>query len=110
MTIDEKLATLRALYPADIERIEADGARVSDLLKRQEYANLEMTQELVALCRRDIVFARMRLSSNRTLSPEAREELWHIIEAREWFLRMVVKDYEGELRQIERELETELSR
>jgi hypothetical protein len=108
--VHEKLAALKALYPADAERIEQDGARVSDLLKRQEYANLEATQELMALCRRDIVFARMRLSSDRTLSPEVRDALWHTIESREWFLKMVGRNFEAELEAIQRDLEAELQR
>lgn len=110
MTQFEKLAKLRELYPEDVARIEADEKRVSDLLKQQEYAALPVTQELLALCRKNILTARKMLATNRKLNDEARAECWHIIEAREWFLKMVAKDYSGELEQIDYELEAELTR
>jgi hypothetical protein len=39
----------------------------------------------------------------------ARAELWHIIDARMWFVKQVVKDFAGEVRQMEADLERELS-
>ena len=50
------------------------------------------------------------LATNRTLTPEARAEAWHVIDARLWFVKMVAKDYTSELEQMDRELEAELSR
>jgi hypothetical protein len=41
------------------------------------------------------------MATNRNLSEEARRELWNIVDARSWFLEMVVKDYAGELANIE---------
>jgi hypothetical protein len=105
----ETIAKLKARYPDDIEQIEADQARVSALLKSQEYYLLPQTQELVALCRSHIAAAQKRLATERTLTPEERDALWHIIDAREWFLSMVVKDYDEELDQITRDLAAELS-
>ena len=80
-----------------------------ELLKAQEYYELPTTKALIALCRKDIVDARIKLATNRTLNDEQRADLWHIIDAREWFVRMVAKNYTGELEQIDRELERELS-
>jgi hypothetical protein len=106
----EKLAKLKELYPEDVARIEVDEQRVSDLLRQQDYSAQPVTQELLVLCRKDILAARTMLATNRTLSPEARAEAWHIIDARVWFVKMVAKDYAGELAQLDRELEAELSR
>jgi hypothetical protein len=105
-----KLAQLKKLYPDDIARIEADEQRVSDLLKRQDFSSQPVTQELLALCRKDILAARRMLATNRMLPAEARAEAWHIIDARLWFVQIVAKDYAGELAQMDRELEAELSR
>src|SRR6266851_5365656 len=105
----EHIAKLKERYPDDIAEIEADQARVSDLLKKQEYYLLPQTQELVALCRSHIAAARNRLATERKLTPEERDALWHIIDAREWFLSMVVKDYESELAQVSRDLEAQLT-
>lgn len=105
-----KLARLKALYPEDIERIEQDEQRVSDLLRRQDFSTQPVTQELLALCRKDILTARQMLATNRVLTPEARAEAWHIIDARLWFIKMVAKDYSGELEQLDRELDAELTR
>jgi hypothetical protein len=46
----------------------------------------------------------------QSLSDEARAEAWRIIDARLWFVHIVAKDYAGELAQMDRELESELSR
>ena len=105
-----KLAALKKLYPEDVERIEADEQRISDLLRRQDYSSQPVTQELLALCRKDILAARRMLATNRMLAPEARAEAWHIIDARLWFVQVVAKDYAGELAQMDQELEAELSR
>jgi hypothetical protein len=105
-----KLARLKALYPDDVARIEADEQRVSDLLRRQDFSAQPVTQELLALCRKDILTARQMLATNRMLAPEARAEAWHIIDARLWFVKMVAKDYKGELEQFDRELESELTK
>lgn len=105
-----KLAELKKLYPDDIARIEADEQRVSDLLRRQDFSAQPVTQELLTLCRKDILAARRMLATNRMLPPEARAEAWHIIDARLWFVQIVAKDYAGELAQMDRELESELSR
>lgn len=110
MTIYDKFAKLRELYPDDIERIEVEEKRVSELLKGQEYAQLPETQALISLCRKDIIAARIKLASNRTLTEEQRSELWQLVDGRDWFLKTVAKDYRSELEQIDRELEVELSR
>lgn len=103
-------ARLRALYPEELDRIKADEDRVQKLLRLKEYASLPETAELISLCRKDIVTARMRLATTYDLDEAARAELWLIIRARQWFLGMVARDYDSELTAIERELRGELER
>src|ERR1700761_1223753 len=95
--ITDKLTRLRELFPDGIEKIEAEERRIRDLLKRQEYYTLPATQELLSSCRKAILEARMKLATERTLEEQARAELWHIIDAREWVLKMVARDYKQEL-------------
>ena len=80
------------------------------LLARKEYAEHEQTQQLLALCRWQIVDARTALATKRSLSNDQRREQWGIIDARIWFVEMVAKDYDAELVRIERDLEAELAR
>ena len=110
MNIDEKFAKLREVHPQDIERIQADEKRVAELLKDQEYFEDPRTKELIALCRKDIIDARIKLATARSLNQEQRDELWQLVDSREWFVKMVAKDYRSELEQIDRELEAELTR
>lgn len=105
-----RFATLRATYPEDVERIEQDERALRELLERKEYAQLLETKKLIALCRTGIVTARVKLATDRALTTEQRAELWAIIDAREWFLKMVTGDFDGEIAAIEHELEAELSR
>ena len=81
-----------------------------ELLKEQEYYELPTTKRLIALCRKDVVEARLELATHRALTDEQRRELWLLIDRREWFLKMVAKDYTAELEQVDREIEAELSR
>jgi hypothetical protein len=106
--IFEKYAALRARYPDDesITRVEADESASAT---SKEYAQLEATQELLALCCKDILTARIKLATDRELSQSAREELWAIVDARLWFVELVSKDYDGELEQVEHALEAALS-
>ena len=83
---------------------------MSELLKEQEYFELPTTKKLMGRCRSDVVAARIRLATDRSLNDEHRGALWTLIDSREWFLKMVAKDYAGELERIDRELEIELSR
>lgn len=106
--INETFAKLRQIYPDDVEQIEAEQERVSKLLKLQEYAEQETTKELIRLCRADIIFSRMTIATDRTLDDKARAELWAIVDARQWFLQMVVKDFAGELASIQAQLEADL--
>jgi len=93
-----------------MDRIGAGEKRVTKLLGDQEYYELPTTRRLISLCRRDVVAARLKLCANRTLSDAQRSELWLLVDGREWFIRMVAKDYQAELEQIDRELESELQR
>jgi hypothetical protein len=77
------------------------------LLKEQEYVELPTTKKLMRHCRSDVVAARIKLATDRSLTDERRVALWTMIDSREWFLRMVAKDYAAELERIDRELEIE---
>ena len=83
---------------------------MSELLKEQKYIELPTTKRLMGRCRRDVVAARIKLATDRSLTDECRVALWRLIDRQEWFLRMVAKDYAAELERIDRELEIELSR
>ena len=84
--------------------------RVSELLNEQEYIELPTTKKLMGRCRSDVVAARIKLATDRSLSDERRVALWTLIDSREWFLKMVAKDYSAELERIDRELEIEFGR
>jgi hypothetical protein len=81
---------------------------MTELLKQQEYHELPETQRLIALCRQDIVAARIKLASARELTKDQRDTLWRLVESREWFVKMVGKDFKAELERVDRELEIEL--
>ena len=106
MRIHEKYQKLRALCPNGTNEEQ----RVSELLKEQEYFELPTTKKLIGRCRRDVVAARIRLATDRSLTDERRVALWTLIDSREWFLKMVAKNYAVELERIDRELEIEFSR
>jgi hypothetical protein len=83
---------------------------VSELLNEQEYIELPTTKKLIGRSRREVVDARIRLATDRSLSDERRVALWTLIDNREWFLKMLAKDYSAELERIDRELEMEFGR
>ena len=65
--------------------------------------------DLVALWRRDIAKARIKLVSEK-LSPKQEADLWHAIECRERYIKRLSPHFEAELEQIDREIEAELRR
>ena len=101
---------MREVGAEDVGPIIAEEMHVTELLKEQEYYELPTTKRLIAVCRKDIAAARLKLGTNRALSDAQRSELWHLVDSHEWFIRMVAKDYAAELEMIDRELEAELSR
>ena len=104
----EKYAKLRELYPDDIEKIEQEEAQYTVLLKEQEFYNLDITKSLLAECRRDVTFARMKLATDRKLDEQARAELWHIVDSRMWFIERASRNFDAELAQIESEVESQI--
>ena len=72
-------------------------------------ASFPGSQFLVALWRRDIVKARIRLVSEN-LSVQRQDSIWYGIDCREWFIKMVADDFHSELETIDRMIETELRR
>jgi len=83
---------------------------VAELLKEDQYFELPVTTRLIARSRKDVVLARVKLATDRTLTDAERTALWTLIDRSEWFVRMVAKDYAGELERIDRDLEAEFSR
>jgi hypothetical protein len=78
--------------------------------RAEQYNNMDATQHLLSACRTSIVTTRIQLACDHGLSAAQCSELWQIIDAQENLIRMVAKDYEGELEKIDRQLEAELSR
>lgn len=67
------------------------------------------SQFLVALWRRDIVKARIRLVSEQ-LPAQRQDALWSGIDCREWFIKMLSDDFHAEMETIDRMIEAELRR
>lgn len=103
------VGNLRSLCFQDVACIRIGENPVTELLGDHEYYELPTTRRLISLCRKDIVTTRLKLCANRALSDTQRSELWRLVDSREWFIRMVAKDYQEELEQIDRELESELT-
>jgi hypothetical protein len=72
-------------------------------------ASFPGSQFLVALWRRDIVKARIRLVSE-DLPVQRQDSIWYGIDCREWFIKMVADDFHAELETIDRMIEAELRR
>ena len=106
--IGRETCRLEAAYCGDAAQIEAGEKPVSDLLRLGEYLPRDAVNEMTALCRREIVMARIKLASDDRLSAARQRELWSIVDCQEWFLKFVADDFHAELEQIDRELEQEL--
>lgn len=78
------------------------------LQNKQRYNELETTKGLLALCRSDVVAARLMLAITNPVTVEQQAELWELIDASELFIRMVAEDYGWQMEQIDREIEKEL--
>jgi hypothetical protein len=63
--------------------------------------------DLVAAWRRDIVDTRIRLASGGLSRTEERS-LWHIVDARERFIRVIAPDFHAEMEKVDREIEDAL--
>jgi hypothetical protein len=108
--IFENLQKARELYPDDIAKIDAEEKRITTLLAQKEFYSLETTKALIILCRNDILMARKKLATDRSLigDEEAQRDLWAIIDARQWFLERVVQNYDAELDAIDKQLQADL--
>jgi hypothetical protein len=80
-----------------------DGAKQMD-----KYFELEETKRLLALCRNEVIKARISLAIEPGVAPQHRSRLWKLIDSREWFIRMLAEDFNDQLEQIDRALETDL--
>ena len=65
--------------------------------------------QLVALWRRDIVKARIRLASE-DLTSARQDAIWSGIDCREWFIKIMAEDFHAELETIDHMIEAELRR
>jgi hypothetical protein len=65
--------------------------------------------QLVDRWRRDIVKARIRLVSE-DLTLTRQDALWSGIDCREWFIKILAKDFQAEMETIDRMIEAELRR
>ena len=65
--------------------------------------------QLVALWRRDIVKARIRLVSE-DLTSTRQDAIWSGIDCREWFIKIMAEDFHAELETSDRMIEAELRR
>ena len=112
--IFQTLAKLREKYTDadDLIRIDADYKRVRELLEQKGLAENPAMQQLISLCRRDVLNAKHKLATDKSLidNPGAHRELWFVIEARGWLLSMLVKDFDSELNTLEGEFQVELER
>src|SRR4051794_34089211 len=77
-------------------------------LKMDEYLELEETKLLLALCRKDVIKARISLAMEPRLAPEHRSRLWGLVDTRELFIKMLAQDFKDQLEQIDRALEADL--
>lgn len=64
------------------------------------------TKRLISLCRTEVVYARVMLA--RSSAPEQRALLSDLIENRELFIRMLSENYDVEMENIDREIESVL--
>lgn len=88
---------------------KALGCQCGALLVGTSVSFFPGSQFLVALWRRDIVKARIRLVSE-DMPPQSQDALWSGIDCREWFIKIVAEDYHAELETIDRMIEAELRR
>jgi hypothetical protein len=73
-------------FPVKGAAKRSDENRLNKVLATQEFAVLPVVGGLLEQFRKDILFARKALATDRQLDEKARPELWDIIDAREWFL------------------------
>ncbi len=109
--IYQTLSRLREKYTDadDIARIDDEYRRIAKLLKAKGLAENESIKELVSLCREEVIYAKRKLATDKSLIGDAKAhaELWFILEAREWLLKIVSRDFDGELATIQSELEAD---
>jgi|ERR1041385_546057 hypothetical protein len=77
------------------------------LHRRDAISSAPKIKRLISLCRTEIVYARVMLA--RSPGPEHRRLLSGLIENRELFIRMVSENYDDEMENIDREIESVLT-
>ncbi len=104
---------LKEKYPDEesITKIEEQAEQIRQTLKKSGFSQLDTTQELIRMCKRDVNTARRKLATDKTLmgDEKAQRELWSLIDSRMWFLQLVSGDFEAELASMADALERDLA-
>lgn len=110
MTIAEKFAQLRAKYPEALPQIQAEQVAFDALLEDKDLASHPAMARVISTCRETIRTARMQLATDKALidNPEKQRDLWALIEARLWFVRLFARDFDAEMRAIDAQLAQDL--
>lgn len=111
MEIYDILNKLKEKYPEDVDILESETERVKNLLKRKDFQLNETTQELLKLCKKEILTARIKLASDKSLITDSKttQDLWTLIESREWVIKFISVDCDDVLKSLENELMVELN-
>lgn len=108
-SIFKNIEVLRKQYPDDdeIAMIDRDFTVARNLVAHKDWAEHDVTKELISIARAEILVAKKKLATDRTLvgKPDVQKELWFVIEKWEWFLSIASKDYLKELETLNNELE-----
>lgn len=109
-SIFKNIQSLKELYPDDVNIIETNALAARELVEGANWAQNEVTVKLVEASRKEILNAKVRLATDRTLidNPIAQKQLWFIIESREWFLKVATLDYAAAINNLNNDLEREL--
>jgi hypothetical protein len=83
---------------------------MAKLFNLQEHLKPDPNREILAVCRKQIIRARITLATDSNLSQRQEAQLWQLIDTRECFVKLVAQDFVSQLEQIDRELEAELRR
>lgn len=111
MEIYDILNKLKEKYPEDVEILESESEKVKSILKRKDFQLNETTQQLIKLCKKEILTARIKLASDKTLITDSKtiQDLWTLIESREWVIKFIDVDCDEVLKSLENELLVELN-
>lgn len=107
----ENINWLREKYPDkdDQEHIDEWEKNMRIIVAREDYANHEITQKIIAIAKENFVHSSYVLGTSRNLTEEDRTRLWNIKDSSEWYLNLVVADFEGLKEQLSSEVRTRMN-